>query len=143
LPAFKVLGNQEILELVRWAASYPRVPLYRGPRLPRNIVGAQLTTLEEGIARVAAMDESEWPELGKRDHDSPPKDCTAEINVLRPECAQVGQQFPIAASTLAPRVALEAIVRSRPRTIDEIMKSSGLLRWQAELVQSAVEKCLH
>jgi len=49
----------------------------------------------------------------------------------------------IAASTLAPRGALEAIARSRPRTVDEIMKTGDLLCWQAELVQGAVEKCLH
>ena len=48
----------------------------------------------------------------------------------------------IAASTLAPRAALETIVRSRPRSLNEIMKSGALLRWQAELVQDAVEKTL-
>ena len=143
VPAFRVLGNQEILGLVRWAESNPGVPLYQGPRLPRNITGAHLTTLEEAIARVAGMDEAEWPELRTRDHDAPHKDCIEEINALRAECAQIAQQLEIAASTLAPRGALEAIARSRPRTVDEIMKIGGLLHWQAELVRVAVEKCLH
>jgi len=35
-------------------------------------------------------------------------------------------------------IALEAIARSRPRTVDEIMQSGGLLRWQAELVQASM-----
>ncbi len=143
LPAFRVLGNQEILGLVRWAESHPGVPLHQGPKLPRNIVGAQLTTLEEAIARVARMDETEWPEPPKRDHEAPRNDCIEEIKSLRVECAQIAQELEIAASTLAPRAALEAIARSRPRTVDEIMKTGGLLRWQAELVQGAVEKCLH
>jgi len=143
LPAFRVLGNQEILGLVRWAESHPGVPLHQGPKLPRNIVGAQLTTLEEAIARVAGMDETEWPEPPKRDHEAPRNDCIEEIKSLRVECAQIAQELEIAASTLAPRAALEAIARSRPRTVDEIMKTGGLLRWQAELVQGAVEKCLH
>jgi ribonuclease D len=143
LPAFRVLGNQEILGLVRWAESHPSVPLHQGRKLPRNIVGAQLTTLEEAIARVARMDETEWPEPRKRDHDAPRDDCIEEINSLRAECAQIARELEIAASTLAPRAALEAIARSRPCTIDEIMKTGGLLCWQAELVQGAVEKCLH
>jgi ribonuclease D len=143
LPAFRVLGNQEILGLVRWAESHPGVPLYQGPKLPRNIAGAQLTTLEEAIARAAGMDETEWPELRKRDHDSPRDDCSEEINSLRAECAQIARELEIAASTLAPRAALEAIASSRPRTVDEIMKTGGLLCWQAELVQGAVKKCLH
>ena len=143
LPAFRVLGNQEILGLVRWAESHSGVPLHQGPKLPRNIVGAQLTTLEEAIARVARMAETEWPEPRKRDHDAPRIDCIEEINSLRAECAQIAHELEIAASTLAPRAALEAIARSRPQTADQIMKSGGLLRWQAELVQGAVEKCLH
>jgi ribonuclease D len=143
LPAFRVLGNQEILGLVRWAESHPGVPLHQGPKLPRNIVGAQLMTLEEAIARVARMDETVWPEPRKRDHDAQRNDCIEEINSLRAECAQIAQELGIAASTLAPRAALEAIARSRPCTIDEIMKTGGLLCWQAELVQGAVEKCLH
>jgi ribonuclease D len=143
LPAFRVLGNQEILGLVRWAESHPGVPLHQGPKLSRNIVGAQLTTLEEAIARVAGMDETEWPDLRQRDHDASRNDCIEEINSLRTECAQIAQELGIAASTLAPRAALEAIARSRPCTIDEIMKTGGLLCWQAELVQGAVEKCLH
>lgn len=143
LPAFRVLGNQEILDLVRWAESHPGVPLQKGPQLPRNIVGAQLTTLEDAIARVAGMDETEWPEPRRRDHDAPRIDCIEEINSLRAECAQIAHELEIAASTLAPRAALEAIARSRPRTIDEIMKAGGLLCWQAELLQRAVEKCLH
>ena len=142
LPAFRVLGNQEILGVVQWAESHPGAPLYQGPKLPRNIAGAQLTTLEEAIARAAGMDETEWPELRKRDHDSPRNDCSEEINSLRAECAQIARELEIAASTLAPRAALEAIASSRPRTVDEIMKTGGLLCWQAELVQGAVKKCL-
>ncbi|HSE87702.1 MAG TPA: HRDC domain-containing protein [Candidatus Binatia bacterium] len=143
LPAFRVLANQEILGLVQWVESHPGVPLRQGPKLPRNIVGAQLTTLEEAITRAAGMDETEWPELRKRAHDAPRNDWIEEINSLRAECARIARELEIAASTLAPRAALEAIARSRPRTADEIMQTGGLLRWQAELVQGAVERCLH
>jgi ribonuclease D len=143
LPAFRVLANQEILGLVQWVESHPGVPLRQGPKLPRNIVGAQLTKLEEAISRAAGMDETEWPELRKRAHDAPRNDWIEEINSLRAECARIARELEIAASTLAPRAALEAIARSRPRTADEIMQTGGLLRWQAELVQGAVERCLH
>ena len=68
-------------------------------------------------------------------------DCLEKINALRGECARIAKELEIAASTLAPKAALEAIARSRPRTVDEIMESGGLLRWQAEIVQGAVKKC--
>jgi ribonuclease D len=141
LPAFRILGNQEILGLVQWAESHPGALLQQGPRLPRNIAGAQLVALEEAIARVARMDRTEWPEPRNRDHDVRHNDRTEEINLLRAECAQIARELEIAASTLAPRAALEAIARNRTRTVDAIMKTGGLLCWQAELVQGAVEKC--
>jgi ribonuclease D len=61
------------------------------------------------------------------------------IDALRGACARIAKELGIAASTLAPKAALEAIARSRPRTIDEIMETGGLLRWQAELVQGHMD----
>jgi ribonuclease D len=144
VPSFKIFGNQQIFDLVQWAESHPRVPLHQGPKLPRNIRGALLQTLEEALIRAAAMDPAQWPERKKLERDEVPSaDFIAQVNALRAECARIAAELQIAASTLAPRAALEAIVRSRPRTVDEIMQSSGLLRWQAELVQGAVQTCLH
>ena len=143
LPPFKVFGNQQILELLQWAESHPGAPLHQGPKLPRNIVGSRLRTLEEAITRAAGMDQTQWPDVRRHDRDAARNDCSEQINALRVECARIAKELGIAASTLAPRAAIEAIVRSRPLTLDEIMENGRLLRWQAELVQGAVEKCLH
>lgn len=144
VPAFKVFGNEQILEILRWAESHPGVALQQGPKLPRNIVGPLHKTLEEALARAAATPPAQWPEIKKfaRDESSRP-DRKEQIDALREECARIAKQLEIAASTLAPRAALEAIARSRPRTADEIVASGALLRWQAELLQEAVEKHLH
>ena len=138
LPPFKVFGNQQILEILQWAESHPGVPLDIGPKLPRNIVGSRLRTLEDAIARAAAMPQAQWPEQRFDRGATPSTDCKAQIDALRGECARMAKELAIAASTLAPRAALEAIARNRSRTVDEIMASGGLLRWQAELVQGAV-----
>ena len=139
-PPFKVFGNQQILELITWAESHPGVPLHQGPKLPRHIRGSLLTTLEEAITRVAEMPQAQWPELRRREQgEAPSAECLKRIDALRSECARIAKELGIAASTLAPKAALEAIARSRPRTIDEIMESGGLLRWQAELVQAHMD----
>jgi ribonuclease D len=139
-PPFKVFGNQQILELITWAESHPGVPLHQGPKLPRHIRGSLLTTLEEAIMRVAEMSQAQLPELRRREQgEAPSAECLKRIDALRSECARIAKELGIAASTLAPKAALEAIARSRPRTIDEIMESGGLLRWQAELVQAHMD----
>lgn len=134
-PPFKVVDNQQIFELIAWCESHPGVPLHEGPKLPRNIRGSLLTTLEEAISRVAEMPQTQWPELRRREQgEAPSAECLKRINALRGKCARIANELGIAASTLAPRAALEAIARSRSRTVDEIMESGRLLRWQAELL---------
>jgi len=140
-PPFMIFGNQQILELIAWAESHPGVPLQQGPKLPRNIRGSLLTTLDEAITRAAGMSQTQWPELIRREHgEAPNAECVERIDALRGECARIATELGISASTLAPKAAIEAIARSQPRTVDEIMESGRLLRWQAELVQGVVEK---
>jgi ribonuclease D len=144
LPPFKVFGNQQMLELLQWAESHCGVPLDHGPKLPRNIRGSRLSTLGEAITRAAAMPMAQWPEPRTLERREPlTADCQEQLNALRDECARIAKELEIAASTLAPRAALETIARSRPRTLDEMMKQTGLVRWQAELVKGAAEKLWH
>jgi ribonuclease D len=111
------------------------VPLRQGSKLPRNIRGSLLTTLEEAISRAAGMPQTQWPELRRREQSEPlSAECLERIDALRGKCARIAKELGIAASTLAPKAALEVIARSRPWTVEEIMESGRLLRWQAELV---------
>jgi ribonuclease D len=141
VPAFKVFGNRPILELVQWAESHPGAPLRQGPKVPRDIRGARRRTLEEAIARAAGMPPAQWPTLRIQDRANVlPVDRKESFDALRRECERLAGELKIAPSTLAPRAALEALARTRSQNLDEIMKSSGLLRWQAELMRGAVEK---
>lgn len=139
-PPFQIIGNQQIFELIAWCESHPGVPLHQGPKLPRNIRGSLLTTLEEAISRAAGMPQTQWPELRRREHsEALSAECLERINALRGKCARIAKELGIAASTLASKAALEAIARSRPRTVDEIMESGRLLRWQAELLHGHMD----
>jgi ribonuclease D len=141
-PPFMIFGNQQILELIAWAESHPGAALDQGPKLPRNIVGSLLTTLDQAIKRAGEMPAAQWPDLRRREHaDAPSNECLERTNALRIECARIAKELGIAASVLAPKAAIEAIAGSQPRTVDEIMESGRLLRWQAELLHGAVEKC--
>lgn len=141
LPAFKVFGNQQMFELLQWTESHPGVPLHQGPKLPRNIRGARLQALEAAIARAAAMEPAQWPERRILERsDGLPANCREQFDALRSECWRIAADLGIAPSTLAPRAALEALARSRPQSLDDVMKSTALLHWQAELVQGALQE---
>ncbi|MDE0214261.1 MAG: hypothetical protein OXN22_09305 [Deltaproteobacteria bacterium] len=142
-PSFKVLQNQRILELVEWADAHPGVALDQGPKLPRDIVGSRRRALGHALHRAATMAESEWPEPRRAARPDIPNFNDKEFDALRTECARIATGLGIAPWTLAPKAALENIARTRPRSEDETMACSGLLRWQAELVQGAVNEELH
>ncbi len=99
--------------------------------------------MEQAIARAAGMSAAEWPERKRGERVEPlSNDDLEKLTALRGACATIAKELEIAAATLAPKAAIESIVRSRPHTLDEIVERSGLLRWQAELVLGAVQKCL-
>ena len=142
-PPFKIFGNQQIFELIQWAEAHPNEPLDKGPKLPRNIQGALLTTLAESVARAAALAPADCPELKRHERgEAPSAESVARADALRSACADIAKVLEISPSVLAPRAALEAVARSQARGIEEIMERGGLLRWQAELIQGVVEKCL-
>ncbi|MCY4489805.1 MAG: hypothetical protein OXF11_22230 [Deltaproteobacteria bacterium] len=142
-PIFKVLQNQKILELVEWADTHPGVAPDQGPRLPRDIVGSRRRALGHALDRAAAMAESEWPELRRAARPDVLPFNDKELDALRADCARIATELGIAPWTLAPKAALENIARTRPRSEEETMACSGLLRWQTELVQGAVHGALH
>lgn len=142
-PAFKVLQNQKILELLEWADANPGVPVDQGPKLPRDIVGSRRRALGHALDQAAAMAESEWPELRRAARPEIPHFNDKELDALRAECARIATELGIAPWTLAPKAALESIARTRPWSAEEIMACSGLLRWQAGLVEGAVQGALH
>jgi ribonuclease D len=142
-PPFKIFGNQQIFELIQWVESHPNEPLDKGPKLPRNIQGALLTTLVDSVARAAALSPADWPETKKHERgESASAESVARADALRSACADLAKVLEISPSVLAPRAALEAIARRQTRGIEEIMERGGLLRWQAEIIQGVVEKCL-
>jgi ribonuclease D len=143
MPAFKILGNEQLFELVYWSEAHPGMPLTMGVRLPRNITGGRLSMLEDATARAAGLSEAEWPAFRNRERERPlGGKSKRDFAALRVACARIAKELGIAASTLAPRAALQAIVRSRPGTPADLMRNGGLLRWQAELVWGALEKAL-
>ena len=142
-PTFKVLGNRQLLDLALWAESHPGEPLEKGPKLPRDIVGSRRRALKHAVDRATAMASAEWPERISTPRVHPPPIDQQQLDALRAQCAEIADGLEIAASTLAPKAALEAIVRERPGSLDEVMASGDLLHWQAELVRPAVDSVLH
>lgn len=145
-PAFKILGNPEILALAEWAVEHRDRSVLEWPQLPRNLTGRRLEGLKRAVRHAQRLPGNEWPEKYRPRHSGPPEpDCRIEIETLAAECARVAQDLNVPPSLLAPRTALVGIARRRPKTVEEVAEAGSLLDWQAELLGQrfldALETC--
>jgi ribonuclease D len=142
-PSFKIMGNQQLLNLAIWAAAHPESPLAEGPRLPRNCLGQRLEMLHQAIFKAREMPPTEWPQVRKGQR--PPAwepDYRPLIRSLMRECHLTARSLRIEPSLVAPRATLISIARKQPRTLDEIMECGPLMRWQAILLEAGIQRSL-
>ncbi len=142
LPHFKILGDKVLTELAAWAARQgaPFDPL---PRLPRNIKGRNQTDIQAALKLAASTKEEKWPRRQPRkDRLKLPANYVSLTEALRSECSRLAIKLELDPTVIASRARLEAIIRTRPLSLDAIMAAGPLLRWQAELLEPCIRRVL-
>lgn len=139
-PPFKVMTNQLLIELARWAVRHPKGRLERGPKLPRNIRGRRFDDLRTALRMARDLPPEQWPAIPKRKRRAGPSG--HGVKQLREEAARVAEELKLAPAIVAPRAAIEAIAQKRPQSLEGIMEAGNLMQWQAKLIQPAVERIL-
>ncbi len=144
-PAFKVLSNPQLISLAEWCAANPETSLSQGPRLPKSCTnGRRYKALRDAITSAKAAPEDEWPKRRKGKGLPPMEDSIkSSVRTLQDQCAVLGEKLELRSSVIAPRAALIGIARNEPTTAEEIAEASGLMNWQAELIEPIVKKVLH
>ncbi len=137
IPAFKIMLNSLILELAVWCEANGHRLRHAGPDLPPHCNGRRLRELESAIDQAKQLPPEDWPQHIRGRYNGPPG---PGFDQLRDECARIANELQIDQGVLAPRATLEAIVKSKPRTIDEIMEAGPLMRWQAGLLESSINR---
>ncbi len=138
-PPFKIMPNQQIVQLSQWAVAHPDLPLSEGPKLPRHCTGRRFKGLESAIRRARDLPESKLPEhrRGRWTRPSGP-DIRPQLQYLREKTAGIARDLGIEPSVLAPKSALAALARERPEDLEGVMRCSHLMRWQAEFLLPVV-----
>jgi ribonuclease D len=143
VPAFKVMGNSLLMKLAVWTSTNPHNPLSSGPKLPGNCRGRRLEELRKAIAIAHNIPESEMPTHPKpKHHPKPAPETNIIFEKLKVECDQIAEEINVATQVISPRATLKTIAIKQPKSFKEITKCGAIMKWQAKLLEPAINKIL-
>ena len=143
-PPFRIMGNKGVLALAEWAVSLSNEDSGKGlenrKEIPKRITSGQLARLKHAVQRAAGMPEEEWP--GPRMKTGPQRIGSEEkhrLDRLSAARTRIAKEMEIEPSVIAPRAALESIVRAQAESAEEILACSTLLPCRAELLEPLID----
>lgn len=144
IPPFKVMSPKLLIHLAAWAASHPKEPLSKGPRLSRTCGGRRLEELKKAIAIAHNLPESQRPgHLKPKGRGRSTPETETIVEELKREIAIIAEELRIAPQVIASRAMLKAVAVKKPETVKEITHCGGILNWQARLLHEPVKRVIH
>lgn len=142
-PPFRIMGNKDILSLAEWGVSRldgdSGGALEDRKEIPKRITPAQFSRLKHSVQCADEMPEENWP--GPRKKNGPQrmsaeeKHCLDRLSAAR---THIATELEVEPSVIAPRAALESIVRAQAKSTQEILTCSTLMSYQAALLEPLV-----
>lgn len=139
-PPFMMMLNENLVALAEWLAENPRAPFAQGPVFLKRISGDKLARLEKAVQTAAALPPSEWPGLPKKKEWREEESTEKRLDVLLAAVKKIADELKVETFCVASRAALTGIAKAQPKSVEDLMKAGGLLRWQAELVMPAIQQ---
>lgn len=138
-PPFMILMNEDILKLAEWRAHHPHAPLSQGPFFLKRFSGDKLSRLEQAIKTADQVPQSQWPSMPKKREWSDERPHPKKLENLLAACKKIAEDLKMESSIIASRASLTAVVLHEASSLESIMETGGLLKWQAQLLLPAVK----
>jgi ribonuclease D len=141
-PPFMILRNEDLIQFAGWCSENYGASSQRWPAFLKRMTGENLVRLERAVRVAEALPSSEWPLPPAKTREHGEGFSQKEVESLLGACRSIAAGLRIEACFLASRAAVTAVVRNRPKAIEEVREVSGLMRWQAELLMPAISAIL-
>jgi ribonuclease D len=138
---FRVAGNEVLLDLARQAPT-TREALFAVKGFPRGMNDARATEALQAIARGNAVPDSELPRFPKSARWDREPDFDERVARLKTVRDAAASQLDLDPGVLCSRDRMEAVVRRKPRHIDELEELPELRKWQIEVLGHEFVKAL-
>lgn len=130
---FRVAGNEVLLDLARTAPS-TRDSLYATKGFPKGMTEARAEDALKAIARGNRVPDSELPRFPKAHRWEREHDFDERVSRLKKIRDGLATDLDLDPGVLCSRDRMEAVVRRKPRDVDELFEIPDLRRWQVEVV---------
>jgi ribonuclease D len=139
---FRVVSNEVLLEIAK-AAPTTRQALGAIKGMPRGILEARGEAVLQCVARGLAVPDAELPRFPKAPRYERDPDFDERAARLRAVRDEVAGSLGLDPGVLCSRDRLDGIARRKPATMDELLQTPDLRRWQAALLGEQLLAALH
>jgi ribonuclease D len=143
LSPFRIMHNEQLLELALWAERQKQIHPDKLPRLPRHCKGGRRRDLLKAMEAAAQLDPQQWPQLPRRERSQKPSaEVLSRAEQLKKECQNIADTLNLPPQLIASRKSLLAAVNTGADTVEKLL-AVGWMRWQADLLLDPLRTVLH
>lgn len=137
IPCFKIITNETIIDMARWLKEHENDAVREYPHIPRSVRGSRFTRLMEVVQTSRKLQPHQWPRPLKP--RGGPRYSLDDILVanLKKRRDEAALELGISQPVLAPTRALTKLAFHRPRSDEDMIMHTGLLRWQVKVLGDA------
>jgi ribonuclease D len=128
---FRVVSNETLLELARLAPT-TRAQLGAVKGMPRGILESRSGEMLAVVARGVEWPESDLPRFPRAQRWERDPDFDDIVSRLKSVRDAAAARLDLDPGVLCPRERLEAVVRRRPTSVDQLTEIPDMRRWQIE-----------
>jgi ribonuclease D len=134
LSPFRVLRNEQVIELALWAERQKKIHSDNLPRLPQHCKGSRLRLLLEAIQTAERLGPDQWPQPLRNGRGSkPPAEILNKADRLKIECQKIAESLGLPPQLIASQKNMLAAVNTHADTEEKLLHI-GWMRWQAGLL---------
>jgi ribonuclease D len=143
LSPFRILRNEQLIELSLWAEQQKVIHPDKLPRLPRHCNGSRRRELVEALQTAHRLEPDQWPKpLRNERAQKPSSEILDKTDLLKNECRKIAESLGLAPQLIASRKSLLAAVNTHADTEEKLLRI-GWMHWQANLILPSLRNVLN
>ncbi|AQQ72389.1 Ribonuclease D [Limihaloglobus sulfuriphilus] len=139
IPPFKVMRNEVMLLISKWAFHNPFRSVKRFRNLPKKLTDEEISSLRETIRKGKDVPKDQWPSQYRKveKHRRSPSN-KAIVAELKEKIEKKAKKMGLSTSTLITSRCIDKISRCCPVNEQELRENTNMYEWQISLMSKTI-----